>query len=135
MAGFPHLLEALSQRTGIRIGLGTGNFSEAAWMKVDHYGIRQYFSNEGAFGEESLDRSEMVRLGVQRFAGDLAPEDILIIGDTPHDVSAALDNGLFAVGVATGSYTVDQLCDSGAHVVFQNFAEWQGAAAKLAGEA
>lgn len=135
MPGIPHLLEALSQRTGIRIGLGTGNFSEAAWMKVEHYGIRKYFSDDGAFGEESLDRSEMVRLGVERFAGDLAQEDIVIIGDTPHDVSAALDNGLFAVGVATGSYTVDQLRDSGAHVVFRNFANWQGAAAKLAREA
>lgn len=135
MPGFPHVLEALSQREGIHIALATGNFREAAWMKVEHYGIREYFSDEGAFGEESLDRSEMVRLGVERFAGDLAPEDIVIIGDTPHDVSAALDNGLVAVGVATGTYTVDQLRDSGAHLAFHNFADWQGAAAKLAGEA
>jgi phosphoglycolate phosphatase len=135
MPGFPPLLEALSQRDGIRICLGTGNFTQAAWMKVEHYGIRHYFTDDGAFGEESLDRSEMVRLGVERFAGDLAPEDITIIGDTPHDVSAALDNGLVAVGVATGTYAVDQLRDSGAHMVFENFADWQGAAATLAGEA
>jgi phosphoglycolate phosphatase len=131
--GFPQLLEALSQRDGVRIGLATGNFSEAAWMKLEHYGIRQYFS-DGAFGEESLDRSEMVRLGLKRFADGVAPEDILIIGDTPHDVSSALDNGLGAVGVATGNYTVDQLRDSGAQIVFQDFADWQAAAAKLAGE-
>jgi len=135
MPGFPQLLEALSQNDGVRIGLATGNFSEAAWMKLDHYGIRQYFADDGAFGEESLDRSEMVRLGVERFGDGVAPEDILIIGDTPHDVSSALDNGLGAVGVATGSYTVDQLRDGGAQMVFQDFANWQGAAAKLAGEA
>jgi phosphoglycolate phosphatase len=135
MPGFPHLLEALSQRDGIRVALGTGNFSEAAWMKVEHYGIREYFVEDGAFGEESLDRSEMIRLGVKRLAPDMAPEDVMIIGDTPHDVSAALDNGLVAVGVATGNYSVDQLRDSGAHLVFQNFVDWQGAAAKLAGEA
>jgi len=135
MPGFPQLLEALSQNERVRIGLATGNFSEAAWMKLDHYGLRQYFSDDGAFGEESLDRSEMVRLGVERFGDGVAPEDILIIGDTPHDVSAALDNGFVAVGVATGNYTVDQLRDSGAHLAFQDFADWQGAAAKLAGEA
>jgi len=110
MPGFPQLLEELSQRDGVRIGLATGNFSEAAWMK-------------------------MVRLGLERFADGRAPEDILIIGDTPHDVSCALDNGLVAVGVATGNYTVDQLRDCGAHLAFENFADWQGAAAKLAGEA
>jgi len=134
MPGFPELLEVLSEREGVRIALATGNFSEAAWMKVEHYGIREYFAEDGAFGEESLDRSEMVRLGVERFADDAAPEDILIIGDTPHDVSAALDNGLTAVGVATGNYTVDQLRESGAHLVFQDFSDWQGAAAALAGE-
>ena len=135
MPGFPHLLDVLSQREGVRVGLATGNFSEAAWMKLEHYGIREYFSGDGAFGEASLDRSEMVRVGIERFADGIAPEDILIIGDTPHDVSSALDNGLGAVGVATGSYTVDQLRDSGAQMVFQDFADWQGAAAKLAGGA
>ncbi len=134
MPGFPELLEALSEREGVRIALATGNFSEAAWMKVEHYGIREYFAEDGAFGEESLDRSEMVRLGVERFGDGVAPADILIIGDTPHDVSSALANGLVAVGVATGSYTVDQLRESGAEIVFQDFTDWSGAAAKLAGE-
>src|SRR5207245_232533 len=41
--GFPQLLEALRRRDGVRIGLATGNFSEAAWMKLEHYGIRDYF--------------------------------------------------------------------------------------------
>jgi len=132
--GFPHLLEVLRRRDGVRIGLATGNFSEAAWMKLEHYGIREYFL-DGAFGEESLDRAEMVRAGIRRFAGDIPPRDVVIVGDTPHDVSSALANGLVPVGVATGSYTVDQLRESGAEIVFQDFTDWSGAAAKLAGEA
>ena len=64
--------------------------------------------------------------GIERIGGGCAPEEILVIGDTPHDVSSALDNGLTAVGVATGNYTVDQLRDSGAQMVFQDFADWQG---------
>jgi len=134
MPGFPHLLEALTQREGVRLGLATGNFTEAAWMKVEHYGIRRYFSG-GVFGEESLDRSEMVRAGIERLARNVAPQDIMIIGDTPHDVSSALDNGLTAVGVATGSYSVDQLRESGAQLAFQDFSDWRGASATLAGEA
>jgi phosphoglycolate phosphatase len=134
MPGFPPLLEALAQRDGNRIGLATGNFSQAAWMKVDHYGIKEYFS-VGVFGEASPDRSEMVRSGIQPIAAEIAHEEVLIIGDTPHDVSSALDNGLTAVGVATGSYSAEQLRDSGAQMVFPDFSGWQAAAAKLSGEA
>jgi phosphoglycolate phosphatase len=129
MPGFPQLLESLAQRDGMRIGLATGNFSQAAWMKVKHYGIKQYFSG-GVFGEASLERS-----GIEAIATAIAPEEVLVIGDTPHDVSSALDNGLTAVGVATGNYTVDQLRESGARMVFQDFSGWQAAAAKLSGEA
>jgi len=134
MPGFPPLLEALSQREGVRVGLATGNFSEAAWMKLEHYGIREYFL-DGAFGEESLDRAEMLRAGIRRFAGDIPPRDVVIVGDTPHDVASALANGLVAVGVATGSYSVDQLRESGAEIVFQDFTDWQDGAAMLSGEA
>jgi len=134
MPGFPQLLEGLAQHDGIRIGLATGNFRQAAWMKVDHYGIKQYFAG-GVFGEASLDRSEMVRSGIETMAAGIAPEGVLIIGDTPHDVSSALDNGLTAVGVATGGYSVDQLRESGAQMVFPDFSGWQAAAAKLSGEA
>jgi phosphoglycolate phosphatase len=132
--GFPHVLDALLQRGDVRLGLATGNFSEAAWMKLDHYEIRQYFV-DGAFGDESLDRAEMVRTGIQRFARDVPAKDVLVIGDTPHDVSAALANGLVAVGVATGTYSVDQLRDSGAQLVFEDFTDWHYATAILSGEA
>jgi phosphoglycolate phosphatase-like HAD superfamily hydrolase len=134
MPGFPQLLEALSRRDGVRITLATGNFSEAAGMKLEHYGIREYFEEAGAFGEASLDRAEMVRLNLERTSNGVSPDETVIIGDTPHDISSALDNGLVAVGVATGNYTVDQLRESGAHLVFQDFADWKGAAAKLAGD-
>ena len=134
MPGFPQLLEALSKRDGVRTGVATGNFSEAAWMKLEHYGISQYFSG-GVFGEESLDRSEMVRAGIERLAAGVSLNDILIIGDTPHDITSALDNGVTAVGVATGNYSVDQLRDSGAQMVFEDFADWRGASAMLSGEA
>ena len=106
--GFPHLLEALQQRDGVRLGLATGNFSEAAWMKLEHYGIRQYF-RDGAFGEESLDRGEMVRAGIQRFAANVAPRDVLVLGDTPHDIHCAKAFGARTIAIATGGYTREQL--------------------------
>jgi phosphoglycolate phosphatase-like HAD superfamily hydrolase len=130
MPGFPQLLEALRGKD-VRIALGTGNFSEAARIKLDYYGIAQFFSG-GGFGEQSLERADIIRSAIDSVADGVAPEDVLVIGDTPKDVSAALHNSVTAVGVATGSYSVEQLQAEGAHLVFEDFSDWERAAAILA---
>ena len=48
----------------------------------------------------------------------LPPEDVLVVGDTPHDVACARAAGAVPVGVATGGYTADELRACGAAVVF-----------------
>lgn len=134
MPGFPQLLEALSHRSGVRVGLATGNFSDSARIKLAHFGIDRYFVG-GGFGEESVKRADVVRAAIDVVAPpDARPEDIFVIGDTPHDVASGLDNGVVAVGVATGNYSVDQLRESGAKLVFPDFSDWENAAARLADE-
>ncbi len=132
MPGFPQLLERLGERPELRLGLATGNFSQSAHLKLAHFGIDRFFAG-GGFGEESEDRADVVRLAMRRLADGASPRDVLIIGDTPHDISSALANGATAVGVATGSYSADQLRDCGAHLVFQDLGQWQEVATLLAG--
>jgi phosphoglycolate phosphatase-like HAD superfamily hydrolase len=134
MPGFPELLDVLSGQPGVRIGLATGNFSRAARMKLAHYGIDGYFSG-GGFGEESEDRAVIVRRAVERLGKGLSGAEAVVIGDTPHDVSSAKANGAIAIGVATGSNSLDELRESGADVVFEDFSDWQSAAARLIGGA
>ena len=130
MPGFPQLLEALSARPHVRLGLATGNFRQGGYLKLAHYGLDSFFPN-GGFGEESEDRADIVRLAMERVAGGAHPRDVLVIGDTPHDVASALANGVIAVGVATGSHSVEDLKAAGAHLVFTDFSDWRSAAAKL----
>ncbi len=132
MPGFPQLLEALSKEPGVRLGLATGNFSEGARIKIEYYGIDRYFQG-GGFGEESLRRADVVRAAIETVANGARPEDILVIGDTPHDITSALDNGVVGVGVATGNYTTGQLRESGARLVFEDFSDWEDAASTLLG--
>lgn len=128
--GFPHLLDALQGEA--KIGLATGNFSEAARMKVEHYGIADYFEG-GGFGEVSVDRADVVKAAIEAVVDGSRPDEVLVIGDTPHDVTSALANGVRAVGVATGSNSADELRESGAQLVFESFEDWEKAAATLLG--
>lgn len=129
MPGFPELLAALCD-AGALLGLATGNFSEAATIKLSHYGIADYFHG-GGFGEESTERGEVVAAAIRNVANGAAPADILVVGDTPHDITSALENNVIAVGVATGNFTTEELSSAGAHSVFQDFADWQSAAEQL----
>jgi len=132
MPGFPELLEALSREPGVRLGLATGNFREAAGIKLGYYGIDGYFCG-GGFGECSLERADVVRVAIDTVADGARPDEIFVIGDTPHDVTSALANGVVAVGVATGGYGVEALRESGAHLAFEDFSDWRAAAGAMLG--
>jgi len=130
MPGFPQLLQALVREQGVRLGLATGNFPEAARLKLEYLGIHQYFAG-GGYGEQSLERADVVRAAISDVANGARPQDILVIGDTSHDIQSALDNGVVAVGVATGTYGVEELRQSGAHLTFPDFSDWDAAARDL----
>jgi phosphoglycolate phosphatase len=129
MPGFPALLAALRE-AGATLGLATGNFREGARIKLEYYGLSEFFEG-GGFGEESLERADVVGAAIRQVANGSGAEDVLVIGDTPHDVTSALANGVVGVGVATGKYTMQELEDSGAHQVFADFSDWSSAADAL----
>ena len=52
--------------------------------------------------------------------------EVLIIGDTPHDVDCAAANGCRSLGVATGWFTVDDLESAGADRVVDDLSDTAG---------
>ncbi len=129
MPGFPQLLNKL-HKAGARIGLATGNFSEGARLKLEFYELAGHFAG-GGFGEVSRERSQVVAAAIREVAGGAQPEDVMVVGDTPHDITAALANGAIGVGVATGNYSVEELRESGAHITFEDFSDHGSAAEQL----
>ncbi len=129
MPGFPQLIEALSG-AGAAIGLATGNFERAGYIKLECYGLDGLFAG-GGFGETSLDRADVVADAIRNVADGASRADILVVGDTPHDITAATANGARGVGVATGRDSVETLSESGAEAVFADFADWEAAAERL----
>jgi phosphoglycolate phosphatase len=126
MPGVRELIAALQRRDDVALGLLTGNFVDGARIKLDYFDLWKHFPC-GAFGGDSADRNDLVPVAVQRAreAGiaEVEPARVIVIGDTPNDVECARAAGARAVAVATGSYTVDQLRETGADIVFKDLSD------------
>lgn len=134
--GVPRALEVASSWPGTAIGLGTGNIRDGARVKLGRAGLFERFAF-GGFGCDSEDRAELLAVGAERGAAHLgrprAECRVVVIGDTPKDVAAALAIGAEALGVGTGSYTADDLRGCGAARAFSSLEE-AGALEALRGE-
>ena len=126
LPGVAGLLDALRARTDVFLALLTGNFEEGARIKLEHFDLWRYFKC-GAFGDDAADRNALVPFALDRARAcgldGIAPEDVFVVGDTPHDVACARAVGAVPVGVATGSFSVADLRGSGADIVFPDLGD------------
>jgi phosphoglycolate phosphatase len=127
LPGILPLLDALTGSPHAFLGLLTGNYTEAAEVKLGHFDLWRYFRC-GAFGEDAHDRNHLVPIALDRaracgLQSVVAAADVVVVGDTPRDVACAHAHGARVVAVATGEYSADQLRTAGADVVFDDFSE------------
>lgn len=126
LPGVRELLDALRPRSDVFVGLLTGNFEEGARIKLEYFDLWQHFRC-GAFGGDAADRNALVPIALERARRcglpDIGAGDILVVGDTPHDVACARAAGAMPVAVATGLFTADELRASGADIVFKDLSD------------
>jgi phosphoglycolate phosphatase len=116
--GVPELLDALSEREGVRLSLVTGNLEAVARLKLRAAGLGGHFpSGQGGFGSDHEDRTMLPAVARARAGAGRAAyprERTLVIGDTPRDIACARADGLRCVAVAGGPYRADELDDADA---------------------
>jgi phosphoglycolate phosphatase-like HAD superfamily hydrolase len=121
LPGVRELLAELRATEGVLLGCVTGNYAEAARIKLQAVGIDADWFAANGFGGQAATRSDLVRLAIDRgasSAGRPTPgRDVIVIGDTPRDVEAAKANGCACLAVATGNYPVDILEAAGPDAV------------------
>ena len=134
MPGVHALLDALVPRDDVYLALLTGNYEDAARLKLEHFDLWRYFAC-GAFGDNAPDRNGLLPRAIAQVracAGhDIAAADTVVIGDTPLDVACAAAGGARSIAVATGGHGVDELRASGAHHVFENLTDLDAVLAAL----
>lgn len=126
MPGIPGILETLSGKRGMLLGIATGNFETAARIKLEKGGLSRHFSF-GGYASDSRDRFELTRIacerGLKKNGGPIPSERIFVIGDTIHDVRAAKKLGVRSVAVATGRTTAEQLRKENPDYCFQDLTQ------------
>ncbi len=94
------------------LGLLTGNIRLGAEIKLRHFGLWDVFQT-GAFGDDAEDRARIAecarRRASQLLNTELAGHEILVIGDTPHDIRCARAIGAKTLAVLTGAGSRGQL--------------------------
>ncbi len=127
MPGVTPLLDALHQDERATLGLVTGNLARGAALKLRSVGLDPERFVIGAFGSDSPHRPDLPAIAADRakslFGHAPSGHDVVIIGDTPADVTCGQAIGARAIGVATGSYSADDLRDAGAYLVVDDLIE------------
>ncbi len=107
LPGVASLLHQLKMRANADLGLLTGNLRAGADIKLQRFQLDSFFL-EGAFGDDAEDRNHLgpfVTRRIQAITGHTyAPEDIIVIGDTPKDIACARAIGARCLAVATGTF-------------------------------
>ncbi|WP_326796438.1 HAD hydrolase-like protein [Streptomyces sp. NBC_01808] len=95
------------------------NVRAVAEIKLQVFGLDRHIRWEvGAYGEEHDERADLVALALERAGVPAA--DTVLIGDTPADVAAGLQQGVRVLAVASGHSSEDVLRQAGADVVLSS---------------
>ena len=127
MPGVRELLDALAVRDDVILGLLTGNLVEGARAKLAAVGIDFARFRVGAYGSDHEVRAELPGIAQARTREllDIAVhgEQVVVIGDTPADLTCGRAIGARAIGVATGTHSVEELLAHQPHAVFADLSD------------
>lgn len=113
LPGVRSLLSTLEDHPEVHLGLLTGNVEPIAYEKLSVRGLDDYFP-VGAFGSDHADRNELASLALRRATAHTghpfeSGEQVVVIGDTAHDIECARAVGAQVVAVSTGRYGREEL--------------------------
>ena len=94
---------------GLRLGVATNDSEAPALAHLDQAGVRQMFDFIAGFDSGFGAKPEAGQLLGFAKAVDLPPAQVVMVGDSTHDLRAAAAAGMRAIGVLTGAATAADL--------------------------
>ena len=136
LPGVADILERLSRRDDVAVGLLTGNWEAGARAKLRAGEIDRYFAF-GAFADDAIDRDELPPIALERAAAhhgrEFSTDRALIVGDSVLDVRCARAHDIDCLAVATSRTPAAALEAAGATWVVANLLEVPAALQEVLG--
>lgn len=139
MPGVLPLLGELRSAQGAVLGLLTGNLQESARIKLANANLLNFFMQDGellgGFGSDAIQRREVAEIAIER--AQLATgfpyreKEIVVVGDSIHDVQCARHLNVKTIAVATGGSSMEELLEEQPDYVFQDFTDYREAAQSI----
>ncbi len=106
LPGVHELVDRLDSTPGITLGLLTGNYPETGRIKLEAAGIDVNRFPIQAWGTDGPTRPDLPGVAMEHYRTahglPIESSQVIVIGDTPHDVDCAHKNGCLVIAVATG---------------------------------
>ncbi len=126
LTGVVALLEALREEKEVALGLVTGNLARGAALKLGAARLDGPFPI-GGFGSDHEERNHLPGVALTRarkqWGRAFAPDEVVVVGDTPRDVECGKAHGLRTLAVATGRFDVEALEATGPEATLKDFSE------------
>mgnify|MGYP003888812059 CR=1 FL=1 len=127
LPGVHTLVHRLAEKSGLTLGLLTGNYPETGRLKVQTAGLDPDLFTIAAWGIDGATRRDLPPVAIRRHheasGRAIDPEQVVIIGDTPHDIDCARHNGCRSLGVATGAFDRASLHACGADLAVNDLSD------------
>jgi len=129
LPGVRTLLDALSARDDILLGLLTGNIERGARIKLTPPSLNRYFAF-GAFGSDAADREELPPIAVERASRlehhPFRGREVVIIGDSIYDIRCGIPHDATSIAIASGKTPAEMLRAEHPHYFFETAEETPG---------
>jgi phosphoglycolate phosphatase-like HAD superfamily hydrolase len=128
LPGVVDVLARLDAVEGVVQSVLTGNTAANAAVKLRAFGIDRFINVEvGAFGSDHPERNRLVPIALARARARLArsfgPDEVWVVGDTPHDLACAQAGGVRCLLVGTGRIPMEDLEGIGADAVLPDLSD------------
>jgi phosphoglycolate phosphatase-like HAD superfamily hydrolase len=134
--GVEAVVTALAQDARVTLALLTGNIEPCARAKLEPLGLNRHFPF-GAYGSDHEDRYRLPTVAVARATAHTGAtftgEEVVIVGDSIHDVLCGRSIGVRAVAVATGRTSRERLAVEQPHALLDDLSDTALAVGQILG--
>lgn len=117
-AGIPQVLQELKDR-GYHLMVATSKPTPYALQILDKFDLSRYFEfvSGSSMDENNSSKDQIIKYAID--SNNIAPDEIIMIGDRKHDVLGAKANNVYCAGVLYGYGDIFELQEAGADDIIE----------------